>query len=166
MGKRTVSPELLDQLPPQDLEAERAVIGCILLKPSIMEPVSKYLEPSDFYADRNQEMFFACAKLDYEGKGIDHVTLVDRLKRDGHYEEHQTREHIAVAASTVAVWLHWPHYARIVWEMRCRRLAIHLASDLLRTAYDDSVDAEQWNQTLRERGQAMREWLDKRKARR
>ena len=60
----TITPELLDRLPPRGAQAERAVIGACLLDPRQLEAIAPIVRPEDFYADANQILFRHLLTLD------------------------------------------------------------------------------------------------------
>ena len=77
-----LSAELLDRLPPQNLEAEKAVLGSILLDPQMCDDVALLLRPDDFYADANQKLFGHVLAMHDEGKRID-IAAADRAAEAG-----------------------------------------------------------------------------------
>src|ERR1700733_3472916 len=78
---------LSDRLPPQHLEAERGVLGSILLDNEVMHDIVVFLRAEDFYRDAHQVMYAAIRDLYDKNKGIDAVTLVEELKLRGQFEQ-------------------------------------------------------------------------------
>jgi len=68
-----------DRLPPQNIEAEQAVLGAIFLEPSALTVASEILIPEDFYRASHQKIFNAMLKLNDEGKVVDLVTVTEDL---------------------------------------------------------------------------------------
>jgi len=155
--------EILDQLPPQNIEAEQSVIGIVLLKPDMFGKMN--LTATDFHAEKHQRIWRVCEGLAKQGVGIDHITIMDRLraedstdeKRGGLADNHAAA--LAEAVQFVAVTAHWAYYRDIVVRTRAKRLAIHFLIELLHGAYDDEVEPEQWVETLLTRGERMQKWL-------
>ena len=79
-GRRSPTrPALGDRLPPQNLEAERSVLGSVLLDNDVLHEIVPMLAVADFYRDVHQTIYQAIRDLYDLGKGIDAVTLADEL---------------------------------------------------------------------------------------
>src|SRR5215471_16763271 len=81
---RVVKPDLTalgDRLPPQNLEAERSVLGSILLDNDVLHEIIPILSVADFYRDAHQVIYQAVRDLYDLGKAVDAVTLADELIR-------------------------------------------------------------------------------------
>ena len=76
-----------DRLPPQNLEAERSVLGSILLDNEVLHDVVIFLRVEDFYRDAHQVIYAAIRDLYDKGKGIDAVTLAEELKHRDQFEQ-------------------------------------------------------------------------------
>ena len=81
-----VSSEILDRLPPQNLDAEKGVLGSLLLDPNLCDDVALMLRPDDFYADANQKLYGHLLAMHDEGSRIDTTLLVERLSTAGDLE--------------------------------------------------------------------------------
>ena len=68
-----------DRIPPQNVEAEQAVLGAIFLEPSSLTVSSEILIPEDFYRSSHQKVFNAMLKLNDMGKAVDLVTVTEEL---------------------------------------------------------------------------------------
>ena len=66
-------------MPPNDQDAERAVLGSMILCPEAIEAASEILIPSDFYTDLHQTIFALAVELDRDGQPVDAVILAQRL---------------------------------------------------------------------------------------
>ena len=72
--------DLFDRLPPQNLDAERSVLGSILLVNEAIDEVAEFLESDHFYGDAHRRIYAAIIKLHDAGiRGIDAVTLGNEL---------------------------------------------------------------------------------------
>jgi replicative DNA helicase len=78
--------EILDRQPPCNLEAERAVLGSILLLPIVCDDVSLILRAEDFYDEAHRTLFTHLRALNDEGRRIDTTLLVERLRAAGQFE--------------------------------------------------------------------------------
>ena len=71
---------------PQNPEAERSVLGAILLDNHMLDVALDKLKPEDFFQDNHQRIFARIIELSEEHQAIDLVTLVNRLQRNGELE--------------------------------------------------------------------------------
>ena len=67
------------RLPPQNLTAERSVLGCLLLENNAMDEVADVLRAEHFYSDIHQLLYTTIGKMREAGKPVDLVTLADEL---------------------------------------------------------------------------------------
>jgi replicative DNA helicase len=135
-----LSSEILDRLPPQNIEAEKGVLGSLLLDPQLCDEVALLLRAEDFYADANQRLYRHVFALHDEGKRIDITLLVERLKQAGEYEAIGGAAYLAEVAQSVPYAHNAPHYAEIVREKATVRELIHAATEILRDAWDPGND--------------------------
>jgi len=136
----SLSSEILDRLPPQSLEAEKGVLGSILLNPVVCDDVALIIRPDDFYADANRKLFTRMLAMHDEGGRIDTVLLVERLKQAGDLEAVGGTAYLAEVVQAVPVAAHAEYYARIVRDKATLRSLIQASSQVLRDAYDATVD--------------------------
>src|SRR5438105_15119301 len=79
---RSAKPDLAvlgDRVPPQNLEAERSVLGSILLDNDVLHEIIPILGVADFYRDSHQVIYQAIRDLYDQGKAVDAITLADEL---------------------------------------------------------------------------------------
>jgi replicative DNA helicase len=137
-----VSSEILDRLPPQNLDAERAVLGSLILDPHFCDDVVLILRPGDFYADAHRKLYSHVVAMHDAGKRIDPTLLVERLKQAGDFEAIGGAAYIAEVVHAVPVAAHAVHYAQIVREKATLRALIHATTEILRDAYDPVLEAK------------------------
>jgi replicative DNA helicase len=135
-----VSPEILDRLPPQNLDAEKGVLGSLLLVPEMCDEVALIVRPADFYADENQKLFGHLMAMHEEGKRIDATLLIERLKQAGDFEAVGGAAYLGEVAQSVPYAANATHYARIVRDKATLRSLIHASTEILRDAYDETAD--------------------------
>ncbi|MDI6863063.1 MAG: DnaB-like helicase N-terminal domain-containing protein, partial [Pseudothermotoga sp.] len=70
-------------LPPHNLEAEEAVIGSILIDPSVVNDVMEVLRSNDFYSKKHQAIFAVMEKMYERGDPIDVLSVCEELKKTG-----------------------------------------------------------------------------------
>ncbi|MHC4405875.1 MAG: replicative DNA helicase [Planctomycetota bacterium] len=135
-----IGSEILDRLPPQNLDAERGVLGSVILDPNMCDDVALVLRPEDFYADAHQKLFAHMLALHDGGGRIDTTLLVERLTQAGDLEAVGGAAYLAEVLQSVPVASHAVYYARIVRDKATLRSLIHASTEILRDAYDPTVD--------------------------
>ena len=138
-----LSSEILDRLPPQSLEAERAVLGSILLDPQMCDDVALILRPDDFYADANQKLYRSLLSMHDEGKRIDTTLLVERLKLAGDFEAVGGAAYLAEVVQSVPYAANATYYAEIVRGKSTVRELIHASTEILRDAWDPTLESRE-----------------------
>ncbi|WP_179598953.1 replicative DNA helicase [Neobacillus driksii] len=132
-----------DRLPPQNIEAEQAVLGAIFLEPSALTVASEILIPEDFYRASHQKIFNAMLKLNDEGKVVDLVTVTEELAAAKLIEDTGGVSYLSELASSVPTAANIEYYARIVEEKSLLRRLIRTATEIASDGYsrEDEVEA-------------------------
>ena len=126
----------LPKIQPHDLEAERAVLGSVLLSPTVLTRAQEFLTRDDFYHGPHRVIFDALTDLAEQSEGIDLVTLSDRIESKGQLEKVGGRGTLAELLTTVGSAANIEHHARIVRDSAIRRSLIRFATDITQGAYD------------------------------
>ncbi len=116
-----------DRLPPQNLEAERSVLGSVLLDNDVLHEVVTFLRVPDFYRDAHQVIYAAIRDLYDLGKGIDAVTLADELKRRDQFDQVGGDDMLTEIIESVPHAANGKYYAEIVKEKATNRILIESA---------------------------------------
>ncbi len=142
---RTDSPaklsELFDRQPPRSLEAERALIGSLLLLPEACDEVALLVRPEDFYDTAHRTIFTHMVALHESGRQIDPTLLSQLLKDAGQYENVGGAAFLLELSQEVATAAHAEHYARIIRDKAVLRSLIHASTDIIHEAYEPGIDA-------------------------
>jgi replicative DNA helicase len=142
VAPQRVSSEILDRLPPQNLEAEKGVLGSVLLKPEVLDDVATILREEDFYAEANQRVYRHLLAIHDEGRRIDVLLLVERLKQHGDLEVVGGTAYIAELAASSPISSNARHYAESVIKYARRRAYIHAGTELLRDSWDPTANED------------------------
>jgi replicative DNA helicase len=135
--------ELFDKIPPQDLEAERAVLGSILLQNDAIDEVLGQIQGPQFYADANRKIFEAVHAMYENGiRGIDSLTLRDEMERRGELQEVGGVPYLVKLLETVPHAAHAEYYAKIVRNKYLQRSLINACTDSLREAFYGNEEIE------------------------
>jgi replicative DNA helicase len=137
------SSEILDRLPPQNLDAERSVLGSLLLDPELCDDVLLIVRPDDLYADAHRKLFTHLVEMHNDGCRIDVTLLVERLQAAGDLEAIGGRAFLAEVAQSVAVASHAVRYAEIVRDKATLRGLIHASTEIIRDAYEPTLMPEE-----------------------
>jgi replicative DNA helicase len=129
------------RLPPQNLDAERSVLGSILRDNAALDDVVQIVRTPNFYTDAHQKIFDACVKLRDRGDAIDLVTLAEYLKELKQLEDVGERGYLAELWDAAPTAANAVYYARIVRDKGLVRNLIHASTEILRDAYDQSAPA-------------------------
>jgi replicative DNA helicase len=135
--------ELLDRQPPRSVEAERAVIGSLLLLPEACDEVALLVRAEDFYDDAHRAIFAHMMALHDDGRQIDPTLLAQRLKDAGQYELVGGAAYLLELSQDVATAAHAEYYARIVRDKAVLRSLIHASTDIIQEAYEPATSARE-----------------------
>ncbi|NHM33581.1 replicative DNA helicase [Neobacillus terrae] len=134
---------LADRLPPQNIEAEQAVLGAIFLEPSALTMASEMLIPEDFYRAAHQKIFNAMLSLNDHGKAVDLITVTEELAASKLLEDTGGVSYLSELAGSVPTAANIEYYARIVGEKSLLRRLIRTATEIAQDGYtrEDEVEA-------------------------
>lgn len=124
-------------IPPHDLDAERAILGAILLCPAVLATVGELVQETDFYDSRHQAIFSAMCRLENAGSTIDHIVVSEELRREGLLEKVGGSAAVAELIETVATAANVTIHCRVVQEKARRRLLRRMAFDLFTRSNDE-----------------------------
>src|SRR5438874_1127719 len=127
---------------PHNLEAERSVLGAILLHNDAFNLAAEVIDAADFFRDAHRRIFDTMVTLVERGDAIDLVTLKDELNRAGAIDDIGGPAYIAALVDGVPRSTNVEHYARIIKEKATLRNLIFSANKILSTAYDAEEDAD------------------------
>lgn len=134
--------DLLTRLPPQNLEAERGVLGSILFLNDALDDVADVITADFFYSDANQRIYAAITEIYEKGKKVDAVTLAEDLDRKGELEEIGGPLYVAKLLEDVPHAAHAKYYAEIVREKYVQRSLIYACTDILKDCYESADETE------------------------
>lgn len=133
-------PNQSTHLPPQDLEAEKAIIGAILLDQDAFVAVVQVLKPEHFYKQAHADIYSAILDLYEKREPIDLVTLTAQLKSRGLFDKVGGASYLADLASGVPTSANIAQYSRIVRDHYLKRQLISAASRVSQAAFDETGD--------------------------
>ncbi|MFH1193303.1 MAG: replicative DNA helicase [Candidatus Jorgensenbacteria bacterium] len=125
------------KLPPQDLDAERSVLGALMLDRTAIIKVADTLAASDFYHPGHQRIYESVMELFERGEPIDLLTVSTNLKGRKLTEEVGGMDYLSELVANVPTSAHVEHYAQLVKEKRVRRDLIEASSAINEQALDE-----------------------------
>lgn len=131
------------KLPPQNLEAEQAILGAILLENASFLRVIEILEPSHFYKDSHRKIYSAMLEMFEKNEPIDLLTLSDYLRKNSRLGDVGGVTFLTQLMQTVATAANIRHYAKIVREKYILRNLINIATEIATEAYEETEDVDQ-----------------------
>ncbi len=130
------------KVPPHDLEAERSVLGAILIDSEAMGLVAEFLKPEHFYTPEHKAIFSCMLSLYEKQQPIDIVTIQDELKKTDSLKKIGGKAYLSDLINTVPTSAYVEHYGLIVKGHFVRRKLIDLSSRMVEKAFDDKGDVK------------------------
>ena len=124
------------RVPPHNLDAEKSLLGGILLDSQAFADVVEIVRPEEFYRDAHRKVFEAMAALFGKGQPIDRITVKDELTALGAFEAVGGDEFIDLLDKIVPTAANLSYYAKIVQEKALARRLIEAASSIAQLGYE------------------------------
>jgi replicative DNA helicase len=139
-----VSPlEIPSRIPPHNLDAERAVLGAVLLEGREALPrVIEILRPTDFYTESHRAIFTTMQVLFDRGAPVDLITLGEELRRAGQLEFVGGPAALALLVEQASIASHLGAYSHIVRDMAVLRELIQTSTQIITQAYEAKEDVQ------------------------
>ncbi len=130
-------------MPPQNIEAEEAVIGSMLIEQSAVISALEILKPDDFYKESHRIIFRHMEAMADKLEAVDLVTLSESLKGSGHLERIGGAAELARLANFVPTAANVEYYAKIVAEKAVLRRLIAAATEIAASAYVSQSEVDE-----------------------
>lgn len=128
---------------PYSLESEQAVLGCILIDPSVLGKVSLLIKPDYFYLPQHKSIFMAMLELDAAGNGkIDALLVLELLKSQHVFGDDDGKAYLVQLAEFVPTLENLESYCKIIKDKFYIRTLINVSNDIISMAYDNQDEAE------------------------
>jgi replicative DNA helicase len=142
MANNSPNFELPERLPPQSIEAERSLLGCLMLDKNAILKVVDFLEPKDFYKKTHQEIYSAMVDIFEKGEPIDLLSVSTRLKEKGLLDEIGGNSYLTELINSVPTASHVTNYAKIVRKKRTLRDLIEASQEIGLMGYNETEDID------------------------
>ncbi|QQR79459.1 MAG: replicative DNA helicase [Deltaproteobacteria bacterium] len=133
---------LVNKLPPQNIEAEQAVLGSVMIENEAINRVVEFAEPEDFYRESHRKIFKAMLELSEKSEPIDLVTLTAQLKNKGELDAAGGTTYLSLLVDSIPTAANVAHYSKIVRQKSILRRLIQGATEIVSMGYQDQVDVE------------------------
>ncbi|MDR1247014.1 MAG: replicative DNA helicase [Clostridiales Family XIII bacterium] len=127
-----------ERIPPHSDDAEKSVLGALMLDEDALSNVMRILKSDDFYSDAHREIYRAAEELCRKNAPVDTLTVSDELKRRKSLDMAGGRGYIASLSSIVPSTANAEQYAKIVSEKAVLRRLIKVSSEIMEDSYRDS----------------------------
>src|ERR671938_1102308 len=131
------------RVPPHDLEAERAVIGAMLVSETAVAAVAERLGAEDFYSEVHRVIYGAMMRLYSRGEPIDQLTLTNELRSIGEFEKIGGRAYVFQIVESVPTAANAARYAEIVRGKSLLRDIIDVGSRIAEDAFREPEDVDE-----------------------
>ncbi|MBM4435691.1 MAG: replicative DNA helicase, partial [Actinobacteria bacterium] len=132
-----------DRLPPQNLDAERSLLGSLLIDPDAMLKITGKVTAEDFYREQHRAVYDAIAGLASRGERADIVTVCEELTRRDRLDDAGGVTYVSDLIVAVPTAFHVEHYAAIVRRASILRRIIQGAGQMASEAYKPGADAHE-----------------------
>ncbi|MDL2281208.1 replicative DNA helicase [Selenomonadales bacterium OttesenSCG-928-I06] len=127
---------MLERIPPQNIEAEQAVIGAMMIEREAIIKVADFLQPEDFYREAHRLIYLAMQELFSKNEAVDIVTVVEILRRDEKLEAAGGVAYVTALANSVPTAANLVYHAKIVEEKALLRRLINTATNIAGMGYE------------------------------
>jgi replicative DNA helicase len=135
---------------PHDLQAEKCVLGAILLAPDRLVEVTEICKPGDLYDKRNRTIFECMVQLDERGQVVDGVHLIATLRATNALGEIGGVTYLAEITSSVSTSAHVKHHAALISETAKLRGLIEASNGIIERAFETAPDADEVQELIDE----------------
>lgn len=132
--------DLVEKIPPQNLEAEVSVLGAMLFEPEVIPIAIEILNDSYFYLDAHRKIFRCIVALFEKNQPADLLTVTEELRKQKALEAIGGATYLTQLTASVPTAANFDHHAHIVKEKGLLRQLIHVATQVVQESYDTTED--------------------------
>jgi replicative DNA helicase len=129
--------------PPHNIDAEKALLGAIMLKPELMHDISVIVYPESFFADKNRQIFKAILEIFTKGDPIDLLSVTTQLKTNNQLERVGGATYIAELIETVPAAGNGNYYAELVQSRAVLRSLINAGDEIAELGFSDPQNIDE-----------------------
>jgi len=136
------SSDLVEKLPPQNIEAEKSLLGSLLIDKNAIVKVADFLQPKDLYKQNHQNIYKAILELFEKGEPVDLLAVSTRLKEKKLLKEIGGNSYLTELINFVPTASHVSNYAKIVKRKRILRDLIEASQEINSIGYNEEEDID------------------------
>ena len=133
-------PNNLEKLPPQNIEAEQSVLGCLLIDQEAITKIADLLRADDFYKTDHQKIYQAVLELYEKRQPLDILSVTARLEEKKELETVGGRTYLTSLVNSVATASHVVSYAQIIQKKSTLRRLINAATDIVNLGFLEEAE--------------------------
>lgn len=131
-----------DRVPPQNIEAEQAVLGAMLIEKEAIPKVMEILRDTDFYREAHRVIFTAMLELYNKNEAVDMITVTEILKRDSKLEDVGGIAYVTSLANAVPTAANVVYHASIIEEKSILRQLVSVSTQIASMGYEAGDDVK------------------------
>jgi len=140
--QRYMSNEMPEKKPPQNIEAEQSLLGCLMLDKNAIIKVSDFINAEDFYKNIHKEIFQAMIDISEKMEPIDIISVSTRLREKGQLDGIGGSSYLTSLINSVPTATHVVNYAKIVSEKKVLRDLIEASHEIGLDAFNEAQDVD------------------------
>ncbi|MDD4956979.1 MAG: replicative DNA helicase [Candidatus Omnitrophica bacterium] len=133
---------IVEKVPPQNVEAEIAVLGSMLIDRDAISRAVEFIGEASFYLEAHKRVFSSIVKLYDSNNAVDIVTLTEELQKKNHLDGIGGPAYISSLANSIPTAANVEHYAKIVRDKHLLRKLINTATQIVTEGYDPSNEVD------------------------
>ncbi len=140
--RATARPQVAHRLPPQNQDAERAILGAIMLDPDALGIALDEIAAEDFYREEHRLIFRSMCRLFENNQAIDGITVAEDLEKHGELQKAGGPNYLADIIEATATAANIAYHCRIVREKAVLRRLIHVSNEIATEAYESAAETD------------------------
>ncbi len=128
------------RIPPQNIDAEKALLGALMLRKEAMHDIEDIISPDTFYSDKHRMIFQAILKLHSKSEPVDLLSLSTKLEELGQLDQVGGRTYLAELAEYVPASTNAKHYAKLLEKKEIQRKLIDTGEYVAGLGFDESEE--------------------------
>ncbi len=130
------------KIPPHDLEAEKSLLGALLIDKDAIVKVVEFLRPEHFYRAAHGDIFGAILSLYEKGEPADLITVTSALKKSKKLDEVGGATYLSELTDAVPTSSHVEHYGKLIHDNAIKRELISVSSRIAESGFDEQISVE------------------------
>lgn len=143
MVNKTKTDNPAGRIPPQNLDAEKSLLGAVLIDEEVLADISEHVKPGDFYDRIHGIIFGAMMRLYEKHRPVDLLTLTDELKKKNKLDEIGGSAFLSELTNYVPTSAHAEAYAELVGQKAIRRRLIKASSEIAELGFDEETTTQE-----------------------